>query len=73
MSYKKRIYRCGLNSTIRKWTTFQDGNTFQELIDAAKLSEEAEKETQPKSNQQNLAQNSSDMVILASVIQQIAV
>ena len=72
LSYKKRIYRRGLNPALRKWTTFQDENTFQELVDAAKLSEEAEKESTPKPSHQNLAQNSSDMVTLASAIQQIA-
>ena len=69
LSYKKRIYRRGLTPVLRKWTTLNDGNTYQDLVDAAKLAEEAEKETEPKAN---LTQNSSDMVTLATAIQQIA-
>ena len=48
LSYKKRLYRRELKSAIRKWTTFQDGNTLQELVDTAKQAEEAEKETEEK-------------------------
>jgi len=72
LSYKKRLYRRGLKLAIRKWTTFQDENTLQELVDTAKQAEEAEKETEEKPSQSHLAQNSSDMVTLATAIQQIA-